>query len=267
MESMNMSPQSVTISERGFSLLEILVAITITALLSTAVIASFRIGISSWQRGEEFLDRSQRLSAAAELIQKQIGSVNPLISVTALNAPTNLNKPLPGEPQEGPMFMGTRQDLVFVSGYPLTGQAPGGMQLIRYFLETPERQDNPGVTANQVAGRDLEIASFPVYRREDFPRLFEAVAKPGVSALSLLENIQDATFQYWSEEIPDPAAGQAVRPRLVAYDEWDGAKLRKLPEAVSIQIRFVTANNSEVKRTYNRDSLNLFVPINVSKGN
>ncbi len=241
-------------------------ALTIAALLSTAVVASFRVGISSWRLGEDFLDRSQRLSAAGGLIQKQIGSTCPLISLNLSNVPTNFNQPLPSGPQETPAFVGDSRELIFVSDYPLAGQLQGGLQLIRYFVIVPEASSDPGIRSNAVSGMELRITSTPIFRREDYPQLLQSLKRADVTSVKLLGDIQDITFQYWAEEEPDPAAGvQLGRPRIVSYSEWNGGKHQKLPEAVSLQVHFVSGSALDRRHPYNQDSFSLFVPINVSK--
>lgn len=252
-------------------------AVTITALLSTAIVASFRIGIRSWRQGEDFLGRSQRLSAAVELIQKQIGSANPLFPVSSLNAAGSFNKRLPDEFQDAPAFLGGPQDLIFVSNYPLTVLTPGGMQVIHYSVGVPaearssERAVATFMSAPSV-GLEFRISAVPIFRREDFPRLAELTGQSSSNTLTLLGHIQEISFQYWGESAaaeskPPRESGPPVRPKLVPFDQWDASKRRRLPEAVSIRIRFAPMQENGVeKNPYNRESLRLLVPINTSKG-
>ncbi|MBZ5535374.1 MAG: type II secretion system GspH family protein [Acidobacteriia bacterium] len=256
----------------GFSLLELMVAVTITALLSTAVIASFRMGISSWRRGEDFLDRSQRLSVAAELIQKQIGSANPLYPVSALNVVSGLNKPRVQEAQDAPAFQGEGRDLVFVTNYPLVSRPEGSMQVIHY---TVSAEGDPGNRIGRVGSQtvssssalQLWMTSAPIFRREAFFNLTSTTGTPGASSLKLLEGIRDITFQYWAEEqISSQGPGDPGSRRMVTFDQWDGSKRRRLPDAVFIKVQFTaTSNGPEGRNPYNRDSIEMLVPISVGK--
>lgn len=258
---MRQSRRSDVCPGSGFSLLELLVAITIMALLSTAVIASFRLGLSSWRRGEDFMERSQKLSAAVELLHKQLGSANPLFPLSALTESAGWDRAVPVEAQDAPAFVGSARELVFVSGYPVLSAGQGGMQVIHYAMGVPV-----GTTPLAAAGMTFQVTAVPIFRRDDFLKMAAMIPQGATGALTLLENVQDITFQYWDEEQPSPSPEAKVKPRLVAFDQWDGAKTRRLPEAVSIQIRFArTTESGAAIHPYNREAVDLFVPINVAK--
>lgn len=259
--------------EQGFSLMEMLVAITITALLSTAVIASFRMGISSWKRGGEFLDRSQRLAAAVELIQKQVGSITSMVSAHTLNSPINAAPAVSGEAKTDLTFVGGPQEMVFVSDYLLSPLGAGGLQLVHYTVEWPERgtasvstarAGSTGATA--ASGMVLRMTTTPIYRRTDFLNLAVATRNATPQTLTLLEGIRDIAFHYWGEGEPSApgASAENLRP-IVAYDRWDGSKQKTLPDAVAIQIRFGGAGRrGEISQRYNRDGVDLYIPVNVT---
>lgn len=260
---MRQSRRSDVCPETGFSLLELLVAITIMALLSTAVIASFRIGLSSWRRGEDFMERSQKLSAAVELLHKQLGSANPLFPLSSLTEPAGRDRAVPVEAQNAPAFVGSAREVVFVSGYPVSSTGQGGMQVIHYAMAVPV-----STTPLAAAGMTFQVTAVPIFHRDDFLKMAAMIPQGETGALTLLENVQDITFQYWGEEQPSPSpeAEAKVKPRLVAFDQWDGTKTRRLPEAVSIQIRFArTTESGAAIHPYNREAVDLFVPINVAK--
>jgi prepilin-type N-terminal cleavage/methylation domain-containing protein len=259
----------------GFSLLELMVAVTLTALLSTAVIASFRMGISSWRRGEDFLGRSQRLSVATKLIQKQIGSANPLFPVSVINFVPASNRRGVQEAQDAPAFLGDSRDLVFVTNYPLVSRPEGGMQVVHYVVTENAQGDSSsqiGLVGSKAPTSSsstfqLWMTTAPVFRREDFSGLALQTEATGEGSLKLLEGIQDITFQYWGEErTSSQTPGEPDIRKIVAFDQWDGSKRRRLPEAVFIRIQFTTAlNHPGANSPYNRDSLDLLVPVNVGK--
>lgn len=265
---------SLRFDPEGFSLLELLVAVTITALLSTAVIASFRIGLSSWRRGGEFMDRSQRLSAVAELIQKQIGSMSAFYPIQTEPVVVIAGRPPVAPPAVPPSFVGNPREMVFVSDYPITPHSEGGLQLIRYFVASPQETSSPGLvwrsslSSTARAGMELRIASQPIYRREDFQALTQLVTTSPPSSVTLLEGVEEIKFQYWGEEDPSPqSAADPKMPRaMVARDQWDSNQLFRLPEAVSVQVRFAKPTDRPAGSVkYNQDTLDLLVPVNVSK--
>ncbi len=255
----------------GFSLLELLVAITITALLSTAVIAAFRVGVTSWQRGGDFLDRSQRLSAAAALIQKQIGSAAPLFTLDSLKT-SDTGKSFYNPPSDGPEFVGEAREMVFVTDYPVSASSEGGLQFVHYIVGWPDASGGavsaaPPQSTPSGAGMVLQMTSAPIYRREDFLNLVNLTRVSLPSTVTLLEGIRDIEFHYWAEEQAASATGGGgSNVHVVSFDRWDSLQQKRLPEAVSLRIRFAPGGQGVGGRMpYNRDGLDLFIPINVMK--
>ena len=65
---------SVLIREEGVTLLELLVALTITVLLGTALTAVFRTSMDAWQKGEATTQRTQTARIALQRMSKDIRS-------------------------------------------------------------------------------------------------------------------------------------------------------------------------------------------------
>ncbi len=62
---------------RGFTLLELLLAMAITAIIIVIVFGAFRVGIRAWEKGEQHIDKQQRIRVVAQLIRKQVSSISP----------------------------------------------------------------------------------------------------------------------------------------------------------------------------------------------
>src|SRR4029434_8026841 len=92
-------------NERGFTLLKIVIAVTLVALMAVALWSVFRISLTSWSRGSEFIDAHQRQRSVLDLVNKQMASTFGTI------APIDL--------QTGgaiyPIFVGKSDSLQFVS--------------------------------------------------------------------------------------------------------------------------------------------------------
>lgn len=58
--------------QRGFTLLELLVAITLMALILVALYGGLRLAMNSWDSGEERADTTNRLRLAQEFIRRQL---------------------------------------------------------------------------------------------------------------------------------------------------------------------------------------------------
>ena len=258
----------------GFSLMEMLVAITITAVLSTAVIASFRVGISSWQRGGEFLDRSQRLSAAMELIQKQVGSTTSAVLASTMKPPAIPPARTSTEPPGALTFVGGAREMAFVSDYLMGPLGSGGLQLVRYTVGWPEGSPSsvlPGAggkggPSGSPSGLVLRMSTTPIYRHGDFLKLAVPEGASSASSVTLFEDIREIVFHYWGEE--DAAASGDKVPRIVPFDEWDGSVRKAPPRAVAIEVRFGgPAVRTRSSKRYNRDAVDMYIPINVSATN
>lgn len=63
--------------EKGFTLLELLIAITILSLIAVIIGGSVRLGIRAWEKGEAGIDDSQRLRVLSERLGQQVKSVYP----------------------------------------------------------------------------------------------------------------------------------------------------------------------------------------------
>ena len=64
-------------TNHGFTLIEMLLAITIFSMVVVIIFPSFRIGIGSWEKGEKDLEFFQRIRSSADLLFREIGSTYP----------------------------------------------------------------------------------------------------------------------------------------------------------------------------------------------
>lgn len=187
-------------SQTGFTLLEMLVAVTLVAIMAVALWSVFRISIRSWSRGTEFMDANQRHRSILSLVRKQMASAYGLL------APKD-NQPL------GPtklIFSGTKDSLQFISLNSLQFQSSPGLTMVSYDVD----QD----TAGNYALVEREARYLGGVPEEGEP-------VDGSNPVPIFENLTSCLFEYF-----DPGdrnnASQWVQ-------EWDGQKLGKMPLAVS----------------------------------
>src|SRR5438132_9250405 len=64
---------------RGFTLLEVLVSLTIMALITSVAFAGLSIGIDSWHRGSRKIDELDRRFALERVLQRQIAQTDHVI--------------------------------------------------------------------------------------------------------------------------------------------------------------------------------------------
>lgn len=186
-------------SAKGFTLLEMLIAVTLVALMALSLWAVFRISIRSWSRGTNFIDENQRHRSILDLVRKQMASAYGLIA--------------PADPDLGSVprliFSGTETGMKFISLNSLRFQESPGLTFVIYEIV----QDSNG--------------AYSLVEKE--ARYLGRAAEQEVSAeqskpTPIFSNLISCVFEYFD---PENRHDPWVR-------EWDGEKLRRLPEAVSI---------------------------------
>lgn len=77
MKTPNSRHQTPDSKERGFTLLELIIAFAIIGLLLLIVGSGLRLGVRAWERGEGIVDETQRLRTITEKLSSEIRSVYP----------------------------------------------------------------------------------------------------------------------------------------------------------------------------------------------
>jgi len=187
--------------ESGFTLLEMLIALTLVALMAVGLWAAFRISLHSWSRGTAFIDVNQRHRSILDMVRKQVASAYGLF------APVDLQH---GGVQHL-IFNGTGNSLEFISLNSLEFQESPGLTLVRYEIA----QDSEG---------DYALIERETRYTEQIPDQ-ETLASLS-RATPVFEKLASCTFEYF-----DPGAG-GNPPQWVG--EWDGQKTDQLPAAISM---------------------------------
>ena len=75
---MTRSPARRCVQSAGFTLLELLIAITLLGLLLAALFGGLRLGARAWERGAERLDQSARLQVVQNFLRDRLAQAYPL---------------------------------------------------------------------------------------------------------------------------------------------------------------------------------------------
>lgn len=190
-------------AEHGFTLLEMLIAVTIVAMMAVAIWAVFRISIDSWAKGTQFIDTNQKQRSTLDLVKKQIASIYGVI------APIDL--------QTGgavyPVFFGSETSVQFVSLNSLRFLDSPGLTMVSYdLIRAPQGNQSLVEREEQYLGLDPTRESI-FDRRDDRPT-------------TLFDNLLEFTFEYF-----DP--GTVQRPSQWVRT-WDAREIGQLPAAISM---------------------------------
>ena len=138
-------------AERGFTLLELLIGMTLLGFILALLFGGFRLAANSWDAVEARVERTNDQQLARALVRRLLAQMQPLRWKKAVNQPI--------------AFIGERKTLRAVA--PLTGQmGAGGLRLIELVPESGEPTQT-GQTGNGPLRLVLRHAPL-LYDAEDF---------------------------------------------------------------------------------------------------
>lgn len=125
----------------GFTLLELLVSLTIIAVTVVLIMGAFRIGVRAWEKGEQDVETHQRMRAVLDIVSRQISAIRLKKMTNAVDETFYLN--------------GTQKSLEFLTVGSLPNREASGIVHLRYAIEkTPDAGESlafsagpPGSTA------------------------------------------------------------------------------------------------------------------------
>jgi general secretion pathway protein J len=189
-------------STTGFTLIEVVVTLTILGFILLIIFGAFRLGLSAWEKGESTKEEYQKARIVPQLISQQIKSI------VAYKIKT--------QQAEGDYlaFEGKAHSLKFVSTLPIKAKQPEGFVYAIYDFKEGGREGGRLVLYEQ---RALNKDFFAEDPKEEL-------------AISLLEGISDVRFEYYREE--DPLKNQKEE----WVEEWSAKEERELPQALRMTI-------------------------------
>jgi general secretion pathway protein J len=132
------SPPTEAREEAGFTLLELLVAITLLSLLSLVMVGSLRFGVKSWERGTAHAELIDHSLLVQDFLRRTLEDAYPLFS--------------PGPAQGRVAFEGTARSLRFLAPAPVALGAGGRMRIEVSLERGGERSDLVVTTAPELGG-------------------------------------------------------------------------------------------------------------------
>jgi general secretion pathway protein J len=188
------------VPQRGFTLLELLVAITLLGVLMAALFGALRLGARVWETGDARLDASARVQVVQDFLRQQLGQTMPLAALT-------------DDPRASGVlvFVGANDGLRFVSLLP--EHLGAGASLMELALRRPARSGEPSDLVLRM--RPLDLGS-------------DGLASSETEERVLIERIESLEVAYFGVGRADAAP--------VWWQEWQDQ--RSLPALVRMRVGF-----------------------------
>lgn len=152
---------------KGFTLLELLITLTILTMLVGVIFGCLHIGIRAWEKGEQVAKDNQEIRILLDLIPQQIRSIYPYKFREG-----NI---------ESLAFKGDSDSIRFISTLGVTSGGAAGLALVSYFVDP---------------SYGLMLCEKRIFKREMFEDEWD-MKKDGVPLSSLVSGI---VFEYQGEE-------------------------------------------------------------------
>ena len=191
-------------NEHGFTLLELMIALTLLGVMLTMVYSVFATALAAVPRGEEVAAQSARMRAATSLMSRQVRSIIPY--------------PMEGEDESTPCyFAGNSNYFDFFTAAP---QHNGGEGLARVLYWTD--------------GSSLSMAEQLVLASTGTAGDQPAAPVPTTNGIQLLTGLAGVRFQYLRVDGGDTEW----------RDSWDSFEEQTLPGAVRVMVDGLGVGNS-----------------------
>jgi general secretion pathway protein J len=200
----------MTGDRRGFTLLEMIVALSIIAIIAASIVVAFRLAGNSIEGGEAAAREMARLRAGIGILERTIRSAD--------------RAPVPGGDTPGPFFLGERERVRFLSAVPLSGGGTGGFRLLCFSGNDGADPGGAGMTVAE--GSPFRADGAATWEGEEGRRVF-------------LSGAREVAFSY--------SAGPTPEGRWEWAESWDARENRGLPAAVRVE--FTTSPEGSPLRT------------------
>lgn len=160
--------------ENGFTLLELIIALSILTVIVVLTFSAMRLGIKAWETGDERIDFLYRVKYIVDLIEKEISSSYPYYFS---KDGANKNKIL--------AFKGLQHSINFISSIVSydPSVSPGGFREVTFYLDVDEEKKG-----KQMMMKEKIIKPYQVFGK---------TKEENIRSIVLLEGVQDLNFRYY----------------------------------------------------------------------
>jgi hypothetical protein len=227
------------------TLMEVLIAVTLVALLSVGMLYSLRAGLGSVETIDRRVAADRRASGAQRILEQEFAHLMPV------TAPCRVGEDaLPGAPSA--FFDGEPQVMRFVSAYSLEGAARGQAKILEMFVIPGADRNSVRLVVNELPYFNPLSAGMLCFQRfDDSPRRLPFLAfappQPRPDSFVLADRLARVSFAYrellniepwerWTDRWMNPDAfPDAVRVDMMPLP-GDSAAIPPLPLFVRIPV-------------------------------
>jgi len=182
----------IPLKNRGFTLLELLLSMTILSMIAVLAFGALRLGVRAWEKGEETVETKQRVRIVLNLLHRQFASMDR----TAMT----------GSAAKTFAFRGENKTLSFLSGVPLVPGNLYGTVYAKY--EVRVNDDGEGETLSFFEKNRIFLPnaeSLEKIRQEDFHDLLKGFHSISFSYLKPGEDNEPPAWQdTWDPDTDGP---------------------------------------------------------------
>ena len=209
--------------EQGFTLMELLVSMTVIALLAVTILFGWRIAASAWGRANELVEEQRRVSSTQQILTMQMAGMTPVPPWRQASGATIF-------------FQGERLTARFLSRYSLAHRSRSGLYRIEYQIsETTDGAQE--LLMNEIPVGNPDELSTLVLGWEQGPEGLVQRFVPfdeNMGTRRLLAELSEAHFEYYRPVGPEGTGGWVSEWK----PEWN-----ELPRAMAIRFRAEPVSN------------------------
>lgn len=189
---------------KGFTLLELMLSMTIMAVVIVLILGAFQLGVRAWEKGEKDIDALDRQRIVLDLMKRQIASMWVRVPPPSLR-----------EDEQVLLFSGDERSMSFISHKALAPGHKFGMVYVRYDVM---RDDEGGAGIRLFEENTVFMGPYADLRRiKDKDTVW------------ILWGAKGIRFAYLTPE-SDASAGEWV-------DVWDAGEYGGYPKAIGISLQ------------------------------
>lgn len=204
---MTRTPAQAPSGERGFTLLELVVAMAVFGLVGLGIFGVLVLGARSAGSGERVAEQARRYRIANDVVARQVAAAEPI------QLPQPAEEGLDDDEDKGseaePFFFGDAETLEFVTTAPQRPDA-SGMAIVNYWVEDGT----------------LKMSERPVFTAYGTDKKLDRQDEDDSITTTLLYDVESVTFSYQRESDSDEW-----------LETWDAKEEDMLPACVRIDVR------------------------------